>query len=192
MKPYSLVALPLVCIFTAAQAGAVAQVAAPLGIVLGEASCSELIAQGGRAVRESVSHAKLGWAGGAEVQVADLPRFHMATLVRATADCDATDKVVAVQLTFEKDIPDLKNVHAIARVLDSRYMSVREALPDSANGSALWNASNGTVEMSYFTSSGQFQLSYWAPGAQGRYSAFQAAADPGRAVRGTDQFGGQL
>jgi hypothetical protein len=192
MKPYPVVVIALLCANTVAQADPAAQAAAPLGIVLGNARCSALIAQGDQPVTDAVSHAKFGWAGGADVQVVDLPRFHMATLVRATVDCNATDKVVAVQLTFEKDIPDLKNVHEIARVLDSRYPSVRKHLPDSANGFALWNASNATVEMSYFTSSGQFQLSYWAPGARERYSGLPAAVDPGRAVPGADQFGGQM
>jgi len=152
-------------------AGAAPQVAAPLGLELGKASCADLERAAGQAPSggDKVSL----WGGGPVVEVRDVGRLQLEGLQRATAICDANQKILLLVLQLPKGGMSSEALQATATQLDKKYQVVRRNLPMLGNGSAEWRASNAVIEIDAPHLSFEFELRYWAPGAREAFRKWQ-------------------
>lgn len=142
------------------------KIAAPLGLELGKSRCARLTN-----AQNHVRTGKAAWAGGDAVEIRHLDRFNLPGLSRAIVNCDATDAVALITLTFDRSALD-----EVSGKLNARYDSKRKTDPTSENSYAEWGADNGSVELLYGRDSKQFTVAYWARGAKAKYFAYSGSA----------------
>ncbi|TXI00670.1 MAG: hypothetical protein E6Q76_18100 [Rhizobium sp.] len=142
------------------------KIAAPLGLELGQSRCARLTS-----VQNHVRTGKAAWAGGDAVEIKHLDRFNLPGLSRAIVNCDATDAVALITLTFDRSALD-----EVSGKLNARYDSKRKTDPTAENSYAEWGAENGSVELLYGRDSKQFTVAYWAKGAKAKYFAYSGSA----------------
>ena len=142
------------------------QTAAPLGLELGKATCTEA----SRKLQGARPDGTSAWARGPILQLpagaGDLQGLKGGLIV-----CVDKDRVVAIGLDFDQGG---NAVVLTANQLDTKYQQVRRNLPLVGNGFAQWKAANGIVEIDAPHLSFDFQLRYWASGARETYSKFLA------------------
>lgn len=145
--------------------------AAPLGLELGVSKCARLTH-----AQNHVNAGKAAWAGGDAIEVKHLERFNLPGLTRVIVNCDASDAVALITLTFDRSALD-----DVTKKLDARYESKRKTDPGAENGYAEWAAANGSIELLYGRDGKQFTTAYWAKGAKAKYFAYGGAQPTGPA-----------
>jgi hypothetical protein len=158
--------LMLISSSTAAQ-----QTAAPIGLELGKATCSEA----SRRLKVGAGDGISVWSGGPILRIpANAPSIELDGLVSGLIVCDAQDRVIFVSLTLSKGGMAREGATSTARQLDSKYRAAQRNLPPVGDGYAEWKAANGTVEIDSPHLSFEFDVRYWAPGAKVMYQKWQA------------------
>jgi len=148
----------------AAPAYAEGNLAVPLGLELGKTSCARMT-PGGDRVKTGTSD----WAGGDKIELKRLERFNLPGLTRAAVNCDASDTIVLVSLSFER-----ASMEEVTAKLNNRYALKGATDAAARNGHAEWTAANGTIEMLYGRDGGKFTVAYWAKGAKAKYFSYSA------------------
>lgn len=143
------------------------QVAAPLGLELGKATCKE--ATRTLKLRSDSKSRISSWAGG---PIRDLPpgAGSVPGLKGGLLICDAQDRVVFVAFDFAKGNDEAART---ADQLDTKYKPNRRDLPTLGNGYASWSAANGVIELDAPHVSFEFRVSYWATGAPQTYARWR-------------------
>jgi len=146
------------------------QIAAPLGLELGKATCGQASSKLG--LGSAPSKETSSWAKGSVWEINDAARANVDGLKRAVFVCDDKEKLLVVALTFSKGGMSQEALQRTATQLDSKYQRIRRNLPQLGNGSAEWKAANATIEIESPHLSFDFEILYWAPGAKAMFTAW--------------------
>ncbi len=162
------------------------ELARPLGLELGTATCAEVEKKGGRqavALRDVSS-----WSGGPLLKFTNTRGFALDGLQHLMAVCDPGGKLLLLVLRFPKGDMHSENVQATAAQLDTKYTLQGRKMPPVGNASAIWTAPNGRVELSAPHLSFSFEVLYWAHGARELFDRWEADQQRKREVKKAGQL----
>lgn len=142
-------------------------VAAPLGLELGKATCSDVDR---RLPKGNAKKAISAWSNGPTIETANVKALEIEGLQHVTAICSKDDgRLLALQLEFSKGGVGGSQVRETASQLDAKYKSLRSDLPLVGNASAEWQADNCTIELDAPHLSFSFSVTYLTPEASQMY-----------------------
>jgi len=148
------------------QSASAQEVAAPLGLELGKATCKGASASVGQGAARSQS----AWSGGELLTLSTQAVPEIQDLQKAYVVCNRAGAVIAVELT----LPKAKREQTIAQ-LDRKYRSVQRDIPFVGSAFISWRAKNATIDLDAPHLDFSMYLTYLAPGAKATYQAHVAA-----------------
>lgn len=158
------------------------QTAAPLGIEIGKATCTQ--AEAAARVKTGIERGMSAWSGGKVLVMSNVSGFGVEGLQKVTVLCDAQDVVTALTLQFPKE--GISGVRETVEQLDRKYKPLKRNLPYVGNAYAEWQAANAIAVLNAPHLSFSFELVYWTPAARDMFAKWEQAE---RAKRETKRAG---
>ncbi len=147
------------------------QVAAPLGIEIGKATCTQ--AEAAAQVTTGIERGKSVWSGGQILVISNVSGFGVEGLQKVIVLCDAMDIVSVLTLQFPKE--GTSGVRETVDQMDRKYKPLKRNLPFVGNAYAEWRAANAIAILSAPHLSFSFELSYWTPAARQLFAKWEDA-----------------
>jgi hypothetical protein len=147
------------------------QVAAPLGLEVGKATCADARAAAGPAAKPKPDTS--AWSGGPLLKFSRVAGFGMDDLQAVTVVCNLRQTIIAVELVFPKE--GRSGVKATVAQLDRKYKPLRREIPFVGSAFAEWQTANGTVLLEAPHLSFTYSLTYWTSEALVAFDKWTAA-----------------
>jgi len=146
-------------------------IAAPIGLELGKARCSDVER---RLPKVGLKRGSSAWSHGPTLESGNVRLLEVEGLENVLAVCAKDDgRMLALALTFSKGGVSASNVIQTARQLDAKYTSVSRDLPHVGDATAQWSAANGAIELQAPHMSFSFLVIYWTEEGQQAYRRFR-------------------
>lgn len=150
-------------------------IASPIGIEVGKTTCSEATDIFAHTPMIKGDTDESSWSHGKVIELTQVDGFKMAGLEHVAVVCGPSDVTMVVNLVFSKGGMGIPDVVSTAKQLDRKYSLVTKNLPELGDGLARWSASNASIELVYGFQSFDFDLTYWAPGAEAIFKKWHDA-----------------